>query len=81
MRAAEERVSAMPLHYAIRALLASALIHGEPTLDALLTEVEQYLQDTERDKNRRIQRNIEKIRQKLAASNAERLQGEAEFQG
>jgi hypothetical protein len=70
----EEKASAMPLHYAIRALLAPELVHDEPTLDALLTEVEQYLEDSHRDKGSEIRRNIEKFRQTASASTGDRLQ-------
>ena len=67
LKAVEEKASAMPLHYAIRALLAPELVRDEPTLDALLTEVEQYLKDSGQDKGRQIRRNIEKFRQTVPA--------------
>jgi hypothetical protein len=50
LKAGEEKVSAMPLHYAIRALLAPGLKRDYPGLEALLSELEQYLEATGRDK-------------------------------
>ena len=63
LKAVEEYTSAMPLHYAIRALLSPKLVRDEPALDALLTDVEQYLNNSGHDKGRQIRRNIEKFRQ------------------
>ena len=67
LKAREDKASAMPLHYAIRALLAPGLVRDEPGLGALLDEVEQYLVTTERDGRNQIKSNLKKIRAAVAA--------------
>jgi hypothetical protein len=57
----------MPLHYAIRALLAPGLKRDYPGLEALLSELEQYLEATGRDKEGQIKRNLKKFREVNAA--------------
>ncbi len=63
LKAGEDRVSAMPLHYAIRALLGLGVAAGHPGLQTLLNEVEQYLEATGRDKGGQIKRNLKKFRE------------------
>jgi hypothetical protein len=71
----------MPLHYAIRALLAPELVHDEPALDALLSEVEQYLKVSDRDKDERIRQNIKSFRQTARSSTAGPITERAAVQG
>jgi TIR domain-containing protein len=66
LRAAEEKISAMPLHYSIRALLAQGLDWDYPDLNALLDEVEQWLMKGERDSGGQIKLNMEKIRKRMS---------------
>jgi translation elongation factor EF-G len=66
LKAGEDRVSAMPLHYAIRALLDLGVAADHPGLQTLLNEVEQYLESTGRDKGGQIQRNLKKLREASA---------------
>ena len=60
LKGGEDRVSSMPLHYAIRALLGLGVATDYPGLQTLLNEVEQYLEDSGRDKGGQIKRNLKK---------------------
>src|SRR5262249_50213539 len=63
LKAVNEKASSLPLHHAIRALLPPKLLLDEPNLEALLTEVEQYLKDSKNPcRYKGILQNIEKFR-------------------
>ena len=61
LKAGEDKVSAMPLHYAIRALLDLGISASQPGLPMLLNEVEQYLEASGRDNGGQIKRNLKKL--------------------
>ena len=63
LRAGETKLSAMPLHYAIGALLTPGLVRDDPGLDMLLDEVEQHFSATGSDQGRQIKRNLKKFRE------------------
>lgn len=70
LRAGEEGASAMPLHYALRALLNTQVTDNRGRLLLLIEEVESYIEESGRDAGGQIRANLRKLRQAAVSTQA-----------